>query len=302
MPLPSFLGIGVPRAGTTWLHELLGSHPEVYVPSRRKELSFFDLHHDRGLEWYQKFFPPASEMDRFGAVGEITPYYYYCEACPERIARVGIEKLVLMLRHPVDRAWSYHGQKIRNGMFRGSFESFLDQERWPVIEQGHYSKYFERYLEHFERKQILVLLLEEALLDLPATQQGLADFLGVSPSGFAAKDAKAAVNSSYVPRAPRLYGLAFRIGKLCRQYDLDWLVNSAKRLGIREAFGAAGKPEPMRSETRARLDDLFRPEFAKLERLLDMSLDVWRRTPVAGAPDAPVRKAHTDADSSALPL
>lgn len=277
MSLPTFLGIGVPRAGTTWLHELLGSHPEVYVPSRRKELSFFDLHYGRGLKWYQKFFPAEPERGRYRVVGEITPYYYYCEACPERIARVGVRNLVLMLRHPVDRAWSYYGQKIRNGMFRGSFEEFLGQTRWPVIEHGRYGKYFQRYLQHFDRKQILVLLSEEALSDLPSTKRALASFLGVSESGFAATDPMGAVNASYVPQSPRLYGLAFRISKVCRRYDLDWLVNSAKRLGVREVFGAAGTLAPMGVETRARLDELFQPEIAELERLLHIPLDVWRR-------------------------
>jgi hypothetical protein len=38
MTIPNFLGIGVPKAGTTWLYELLKAHPEVYVPSYRKEL------------------------------------------------------------------------------------------------------------------------------------------------------------------------------------------------------------------------------------------------------------------------
>lgn len=279
MSLPTFLGIGVPRAGTTWLHELLGAHPEVYVPSRRKELSFFDLHYGRGLEWYQKFFPAGPERGQYGVVGEITPYYYYCGACPERIARAGIGKLVLMLRHPVDRAWSYYGQKIRNGMFRGSFEEFLRQAQWPVIEQGHYSRYFQRYLQHFAREQILVLVSEEALSDLPSTKRALASFLGVSESGFAATDPVGAVNASYVPQSPRLYGLAFRISKVCRRYDLDWLVNAAKRLGVREAFGAAGKLAPMGVETRAHLDELFQPEIAELEKLLDIPLDVWRRGP-----------------------
>ena len=31
--LPTFVGIGVPRAGTTWLHEILDAHPEVAVPT-----------------------------------------------------------------------------------------------------------------------------------------------------------------------------------------------------------------------------------------------------------------------------
>src|SRR6266508_2090579 len=106
MALPSFLGIGVPRAGTTWLYELLRTHPDVYVPLRRKELSYFDLHYNRGVEWYSKFFPPDHEVSRFRAVGEISPYYFYCPDCPARIADLGIAKLVLKLRHPVDRAWS----------------------------------------------------------------------------------------------------------------------------------------------------------------------------------------------------
>jgi hypothetical protein len=277
MRLPTFVGIGVPRAGTTWLHELLASHPEVYMPSRRKELSFFDLHYHRGFEWYGKFFPPEREMDRYRMIGEITPYYYYCGDCPERIARAGVGRLVLMLRHPVERAWSYYGQKIRNGMFRGTFEDFLRDPKWPVIEQGYYSRYFQRYLRYFDRQQILVLVSEEALTDVPATKQVLASFLDISERRFAGIDAGTPVNPSYVPRSPRLYGLAFRVSKFCRKYDLDWVVNTAKRLGIRQAFGAAGKPAPMRRETRAHLDELFQGEIAELEKLLGIPLDVWRR-------------------------
>jgi hypothetical protein len=294
MPLPSFLGIGVPRAGTTWLHELLGSHSEVYVPSRRKELSYFDLHYERGVNWYRKFFPPERELGRYRAIGEITPYYCYCEACPARIAGVGIEKLVLILRHPVDRAWSYYGQKIRNGMFRGSFEEFLEQPQWPVIDQGHYSRYLKRYLQHFDRQQILVLLFEEALSDLATTKRVLANFLGISPSGFGTTDRGDPVNPSYVPRSPLLYGIAFRISKVCRRYDLDWVVNAAKRLGVREAFGATGKLRPMEIETRTHLDRLFQPEISELERLLDRRLDVWRRDPAAPIGDQAPTPALTD--------
>jgi len=44
MTLPTFLGIGVLRGGTTWLHELLASHPNIFVPTRRKEIFYFDLY------------------------------------------------------------------------------------------------------------------------------------------------------------------------------------------------------------------------------------------------------------------
>ena len=105
----------------------------------------------------------------------------------------------------------------------------------------------------------------------------LATFLGVDGSRFADSAVREAVNQSYVPRAPQLYGLAFRLSRLCRRLDLDWVVNAAKRIGVREAFGATGKLTPMAPETRQRLDDLFQPEITALEASLGMSMDVWRR-------------------------
>ena len=53
MTLPTFLGIGVQRGGSTWLHTLLTSHPDVYLPTRRKEVRFFDRDYERGLKWYE---------------------------------------------------------------------------------------------------------------------------------------------------------------------------------------------------------------------------------------------------------
>ena len=71
MTLPAFLGIGVPRAGTTWLHTLLASHPDVYTPTLRKEINFFDRYYDRGLSWYEALFPPPENAERYQAIGEI---------------------------------------------------------------------------------------------------------------------------------------------------------------------------------------------------------------------------------------
>lgn len=40
-PVPAFLGIGVARAGTTWLHSALRTHPDLWLPPI-KELHYFD--------------------------------------------------------------------------------------------------------------------------------------------------------------------------------------------------------------------------------------------------------------------
>ena len=79
MTLPSFLVIGAQRAGTSLLHQILLAHPDVYVPAQRKEVHYFDRYFERGVEWYQSYFPAADAAGRYRAIGEITPDYLATE-------------------------------------------------------------------------------------------------------------------------------------------------------------------------------------------------------------------------------
>jgi hypothetical protein len=55
---PTFLGIGVPKAGSTWLYETLAAHPHIWVTPNEREVHFFDRYYeDRRLSWYEQFFP-----------------------------------------------------------------------------------------------------------------------------------------------------------------------------------------------------------------------------------------------------
>ena len=170
MTLPTFLGIGVPRGGTTWLHTWLDSHPQVCMSTRRKEVRFFDRHYERGLGWYESFFCPPEERDRYSAVGEISPQYYLDPDCAKRIAAALPDvRLVVMMRHPVTRAYSNYGFCVQRANYRGSFERFLiDQPN--ALDKGFYGRHLRRYLRHFERDQILALVLEQSLADIGATQ------------------------------------------------------------------------------------------------------------------------------------
>ncbi|HZK52062.1 MAG TPA: hypothetical protein VFD47_10925 [Actinomycetota bacterium] len=63
------------RAGTTSLHAMLSGHPDVFMPSVRKEIRFFDLHFDRGVDWYQAFFSSPEAAHSYAVIGEISPQY-----------------------------------------------------------------------------------------------------------------------------------------------------------------------------------------------------------------------------------
>src|SRR5207248_3393398 len=106
---PTFLGIGFLRCGSTWLYQVLKCHPDIRL-SDRKEMCFFFfpdmLRHD--LEWYEAHFEPANGEEPKLVRGEISPEYARLK--PWQVNRIANLlpnlRLVLTLRHPIERVWS----------------------------------------------------------------------------------------------------------------------------------------------------------------------------------------------------
>ena len=275
MTLPTFLGIGVPRAGTTWLHSLLAGHPDVFLPTQRKEIRFFDRYYERGLAWYETFFCPPEDAGRYLAVGEISPQYFYCEACPSRIFEtLPAAKLLVMLRHPVDRAYSNYGFVVQRANFRGSFEEFL-ATRPRALEKGFYSRCLDGYLRYFDRSQILALLFEEAIADGGKARLDLAGFLNIPVDGFPSSLGK--VNPSTVPRFRPLSGLAVKAGRRLRRRNLESLVDLGGRLGVRRLLTKGRSLPRLDAELKRHLSQQFEDELEELESSLHVDLSSWRR-------------------------
>jgi hypothetical protein len=252
------------------------SHPDVYMPVRRKEIRFFDRHFEQGPEWYEEFFCPADDAHAYRAIGEISPQYLYCDECPDRISVTlpGV-RLLLMLRHPVDRAYSTYGFTVQRANYRGSFTEFLES-RPSVLERGFYSRYLERYLRQFERGRILVMLFEEAVADLDATRGRLAAFLGIDAARFPEDAGASHVNRSSVPSFGTASGFAVKTGRRLRRLGLEPAVDLARRVGIQKVI-ARGKPLPrIDSELRAELSKAYDDEFDQLGHLLGIDLARWR--------------------------
>ena len=276
MTLPTFLGIGVQLGGSTWLHTLLASHPDVYMPTIRKEIRFFDQYYDNGLAWYESFFCSPEDAIKYQAIGEISPEYYLCEDCPERIFKTFSQvKLIMMLRHPVSRAYSQYGFTVQRRNYRGSFEEFL-AARPSALEKGFYSRYLKRYFQFFDRKQFLPLLFEDVFTDLPKTKNTIGDFLGISSEKFPELDRNEKVNASTVPTHRSLYDFVVKTGRRLRKKNLEPLVDFVMRLGI-QRFLSKGEPlQPLDKELKKKLSEAYYDEFDELEKCLQIDLSSWR--------------------------
>jgi hypothetical protein len=276
MTLPNFVGIGAPRAGTTWLNTLLCSHPDVYTPPHRDEINFFDQYYDRGLGWYEAFFPTPEEAKRYRAIGEITPQYLEHADCPARIRKTLPEgKLLVMLRHPVTRAYSQYGFFVQRRNFRGSFEEFL-ADRPRSLERGFFSRYLKRYLQYYQRQEILALVFEEAVSDVNETKRRLAGFLNVDSDRFPASAGAGKVNSSSVPRFQTLYGCVARTGRLLRKWRLEPVVDCVMRSRLPNWLAKGKSLPPLDNDVKERVSRQYQQEFEELEQCLDIDLSCWR--------------------------
>ena len=107
--LPTFLGIGSLRCGSTWLYEVLKCHPDIRL-SDRKEVNFFfsqNMLRD-DLDWYQAHFQSENGGEPKPVRGEISPVYGRLKGWQvNRIANLLPNlRIILTLRHPIERVWS----------------------------------------------------------------------------------------------------------------------------------------------------------------------------------------------------
>ncbi|MBR8741260.1 sulfotransferase [Nocardiopsis sp. MG754419] len=151
--LPDFLICGAQRSGTTSLFKSLSRHPAVTGPVLRKGVHYFDTGHHRGLDWYRSHFPLRGGLRaRWGRprtrVFESSPYYLFHPLAPERIARELPEgKVVVILRDPVERAYSAHAHETARGFETAPFARAIEweedrlagEEERMIADPGHYS-------------------------------------------------------------------------------------------------------------------------------------------------------------------
>ncbi len=261
--LPDFLIIGAKRAATTSLWNYVINHPNTMpmFPARLKlkGTGFLSINYEKGEAWYRSNFPTKAAQSlrerRDGIrprTGEATPYYLFHPLAPARAKLILPDvKLIVILRNPVDRAYSHYRERVRNGAETLSFEDALDaeesrlageeeriladerfnsfaHEHFSYVRQGCYADSLARWYSCFERERFLLILNEDFDRDRNHELHRVWDFLGMP----------------------------------------GWEPPEMKRYNYHQG-------EPMRQETRARLLRAFEPYNRRLEELLDMGSGAW---------------------------
>lgn len=208
--LPDYIIIGARCCGTTSLYTYISAHPDA-AAAAKKELHFFDDHFDRGLTHYRAHFPlkyrrwAQALRGRKLVTGEASPFYLYHPLVPERIKKaLPAVRMIVLLRNPIDRAFSHYQQSRRHGKESLGFAAALaaEEERtrelserlatdehftsWPLKDysyrsRGLYAEQLERWFRVFPREQFLVLRSEDLFENPGQVMSHVFSFLGLSP-------------------------------------------------------------------------------------------------------------------------
>ena len=276
---PSFIGIGAQKCASTWLHQILASHPSINVPAI-KEADFFSYRYDHGFQWYERLF---SERGPKVQAGEVSPSYFHDPAAPARVLAYKPDiKILLTLRDPVQRAMSNHRHEVRLGHFSGSdlsFEAGLANN--PMyVEQGLYAKHLANWLRCFPRRQIHVVLVEDIEMNPQAVAHDVFQFLGID-ANFRPDVLTKRFNKSISSRFDSLFRAKERMYGMTRVPGFAWIWSMACELGLRRLYRQLNTAGPdaalpsMRLDTERELRDRFMTDIEQLEQMLGRSLAHW---------------------------
>jgi len=213
--LPGFLIVGAQRSGTTSMYRTLAQHPAILKAVLHKGVHYFDTGYGHGLGWYQGHFPlRARAALARRATGDVpltfesSPYYMFHPLAAERISRdlPGV-KLLVLVRDPVERAYSAHAHELARGYETEPFERALELEdqrlageaerivsepgylshshqHHAYLTRGLYAGQLDRLGQAVGRDRVHVVDSGRFFTDPEPVYDGVLDFLGLRQHGY----------------------------------------------------------------------------------------------------------------------
>jgi len=190
----NFLICGTQKGGTTAPRTFLRKHSSIEMPE--DEIHYFDNdeYFDGKDADYATYHSHFSNDDPEVLWGETTPIYMYWKPSPKRIYEYNPEmKLIMLLRDPIERAYSHWNMEFKRGKEELSFEDAISQEGcrlmtsptnqhrvYSYVDRGHYLEQLNRIFSYFDNSQTLILNSLDLLNKTSKTMEKITTFLGIS--------------------------------------------------------------------------------------------------------------------------
>lgn len=273
MEFPNFIGVGCQNCGTTWASACLAQHPEIFF-APQKEVSFFDVRFELGLDWYWTQFDGAV---REKAVGEWSPgYICHPDAFERLVTHIPDVKIIALFRNPMARLFSHYLRYRSQGATHLPLEEAVNRDP-RYVRMSLYADDWEKWCGYFGTERCHGLLFEDLVADPITCLAGIFDFLGVD-SSFKADlaAAKEKQNALVLNKFQWIMDLTSRTRDVFQSSFLKPIVPIAKALGVRRVLkqlssaSSTGYQGITMSEEQNWMlySTYFREDISKLQKLL----------------------------------
>lgn len=274
--LPDFVVIGTMKGGTTSLHYYLSQHPDIHMSALKEPQFFVDAPEPtgrwhKGLPWYRNLFSSGARV-----CGEASTHYTvwpkYTGVAQRMHETIPAAKLIYLVREPTKRVISHFLMARRGAWFNGSFEEFV--EAMPhATDISRYATQLEQYLPYYSLDNILVIESESLLHKRVATLHRLFFFLGVKTDVDRElfKEVRHRGEDLFYPSKTGSCLLQTRLMRWLRFYLPKKIFYRCKRI-VLLPFTEPAPEVTISSETRAKLDAVFREEVQRLRKISGESL------------------------------
>jgi len=294
---PNFFVIGAGKSGTTSLYHYLKQHPQIFM-SPVKEPKYFALAgHDLDFKGpgdsrivpdttttesaYLALFEGAGDEP---VVGEASTIYLGDFGAAAKMAgQVPDARLVAVLRHPADRAYSAYLHLRRDGYetldsFADALASEAERARlgyyyhWYLRARGFYGRQLQEFYDSFPREQIRIYLFEDFESSPQRVLSDIFRFLGIDETFKA--DTSARHNQSGIPRHLKTQTFLNKAHPLKQWLKRFIPEHWGHRVISMIQPGLVEKPA-MPPDVRAELTEDFRDDILHLQDLIERDLSHW---------------------------
>ena len=277
--------VGTPKAGTTSLHHYLNEFPEILM-SIRKEPDFFS---DREIQEQGLYYGTSriNTLSKYNSlfsswidepiIGEASVSYLFYPDVPERIKLYNDNsKIIIMLRNPIERAFSHYLMDYRLGLTSNSFEEEFDKKETLNFQQyfllGNYFHQVKRYLNIFGKENVHIIWYSDFKENTANELNKVISFLGLNTDF--KLDFNKIHNSFSMPKnnfIRKIYSIVWL------RKTLSFLLPENLLIYIKTVlFNKVNKPK-LSERTRELLYEYYLPDIERLEELLSVNLSQWKK-------------------------
>ncbi len=282
-----FFIVGAPKAGTTSLYHYLNEHPEIDMSSQKEPDFFSDIslqkqklyYKKKRIDTFKKYYALFQGED-IRLRGEASVSYLFYEDVPQRIIKYNAHaKIIIMLRNPIERAFSHYLMDYRLGLISESFETIIQNQlkssRYNLFYQQYilvseYAPQVKRYLAAFPKENIHFIYYEDFKEHTATIVNNVFLFLGIDDSFKPFLQKKYNIYSQPKNRIIRYFYSFFYLRQVLSFIFSRNLMNRIRRL----LFSNGVKPE-LSESTRCDLKRYYTSDVRYLSRLLNKDLTKW---------------------------